>query len=111
MLGAAAEWTVVAVFIAGEIACFIRGWVDWGNALAFAANVLAAVLTGFPAGMINALAAVWVLLWWKPWDRRKRKKLAQLGAKARARVAAMVAKVREAGQPRQVLRPVPGSAR
>jgi len=46
---------------------------------------------------------------WRYWNRRKRKRAPALaGAKSRARVAALVRKVRETARPRKVLRPVPG---
>lgn len=50
--------------------------------------------------------------WWHHWNRRKRKRAAALvGAKSRARIDAMVRKVRERAAPRRVLRPVPGGVR
>jgi hypothetical protein len=61
--------------------------------------------TGFDLGA--AAIAAWLL-----WRRRKRKRaLRELGAKSRARLAALVRKARESAKPRPVLRPVPGGAR
>src|SRR6266568_4414786 len=66
-----------------------------------ARRTLAAVFTAC------ALAAAYE--WRKHWRNRKRKRAAALaGAKSRARIAALVARVREAAKPRRVLRPVPG---
>ena len=42
--------------------------------------------------------------------RRKKRAALALGAKSRARVAALVRKAREAVKPKPVLRPVPGGA-
>lgn len=63
----------------------------------------------FLAGLFAALA-VWLA--WEWWRKRKRRDPAarSLGAKSRARLAALVAKVRESAKPRRVLRPVPGGA-
>ena len=59
---------------------------DWGNTFPWAASGLLALI-----------------LWW--WSRRKRKRtLASLGSKARARLAAMI---RNMPKPGPVLRPVP----
>jgi hypothetical protein len=52
---------------------------------------------------------------WSWWDsrrkRRRRRAMAAAGAKTRAIRDAMVRKVRQAGRPRPVLRPVPQGAR
>ena len=55
---------------------------------------------------------IWGLIWWSEWRKRKRRDPAarSLGAKSRARVAALVERAREAAKPRRVLRPVPGGA-
>lgn len=59
---------------------------------------------------ISAALTVLILLLWL--SRRRRKRAPKLiGAKARALIAAMVAKVRESAKPRPVLRPMPGGAR
>ena len=51
------------------------------------------------------------LLGWRSWNRRKRRRAARtLGAKARARIAAMVTRMRERPA-RRALRPVRGGAR
>ena len=47
--------------------------------------------------------------WWLSRRRRKRAPKA-MGAKSRALIAAMVAKVRESAKPRPVLKPVPGGS-
>jgi hypothetical protein len=51
-----------------------------------------------------------VFLWWLSRRRRKRAPRAY-GAKSRALVAAVVARMRETLKPRPILRPVPGGAR
>lgn len=63
-----------------------------------------------------ALTALWVAvtavqLWMMRRNRRRTRAARELGAKSRARLAALVAKVRESATPRPVLRPVPGGAR
>ena len=55
----------------------------------------------------NALLAVF--LWWLS-RRRKRRVPRAYGAKAKALIAAMVARMRESLKPCPVLRPVPGGA-
>lgn len=60
-------------------------------------------------GVFAALAA-WG--WWDDRRKRRRKHAARsLGYKARARIASLARKAREAARPRRVLRPVPGGAR
>lgn len=56
----------------------------------------------------NLIVGVW--LWWRNRRRRDRAPRAY-GAKARARIAALVAKAREVAKPRPVLRPAPGGVR
>jgi hypothetical protein len=55
--------------------------------------------------------AVTVILVWAAlhfWRKRRRKgRLAAMGAKSRARISSMIAKLRELAQPRPALRPVP----
>ncbi len=64
------------------------------------------------AAVFTACALAAAYEWRKHWRNRKRKRAAALaGAKSRARIAALVARVREAAKPRRVLRPVPGGAR
>lgn len=60
-------------------------------------------------GVVSTILGA-VMWWWL--SRRKRRRSAKLiGAKSRARLAAVVARMREAAKPRQALRPVPGGAR
>ncbi len=64
------------------------------------------------AAVMGVCAAVNGIQCRNHWNRRKRKRAAALaGAKSRARIAALVARVRETANPRRVLRPVPGGAR
>lgn len=77
------------------------------------ANLLVAVKDIFQADWAGAaingpLGLFFLWLWW---NRRKRDRAKRaLGAKAKALIAGMTRKVREAGKPRRVLRPVPGGA-
>lgn len=58
---------------------------------------------------VSAAVLVWTAHTW--WNRRKRRRAPRtLGAKSRARIAAMTARMRERPA-RPVLRPVPGGAR
>lgn len=64
-------------------------------------------------GLFAAVSAVmsgW--LWWGSWRKRKdrRRRLAALGSKARARLAALARALRDASRPSPVLRPVHGRA-
>lgn len=64
------------------------------------------------AAVQSAAAVFSAWSWWKDRrNRRRRRALALLGAKSRAVRDAMVARVRESGRPRPVLRPVPQGAR
>lgn len=57
----------------------------------------------------GAVALLCALLWRR--NRRKGKKAPRAyGAKSRALIAAMVARLRETARPRRVLKPVPGGA-
>lgn len=91
-------------------------WADLGFGSSW---VLAAFWTGFSdvsgdqwiaAAIAGANLVIGVWLWWHNRRRRDRAPRAY-GAKARVRIAALVAKVREAAKPRPVLRPAPGGAR
>jgi|HubBroStandDraft_6_1064221.scaffolds.fasta_scaffold00062_101 hypothetical protein len=60
------------------------------------------------AGIAQVMLAA--VMWWL--SRRRRRRAPKLaGAKSRALLAAVVAKLRESLRPRPVLRPVPGGAR
>lgn len=85
---------------------FFRQWMTAGVGI-----TVAEILTGTPAKLIAAVASTVVaaICWWL--SRRKRKRSAKLtGAKSRALLAAVVARMREVAKPRSVLRPVPGGA-
>ena len=63
------------------------------------------------AAVSGGMAMILALLGWRSWNRRKRRRAARtLGAKARARIAAMVTRMRERPA-RRALRPVRGGAR
>jgi membrane protein implicated in regulation of membrane protease activity len=74
-------------------------------ALSAATHDAAGTWINLICAVLNALAA------WSWWRRRKRRRAPRaLGAKSRARIAAMVTRMRERPA-RPVLRPVPGGAR
>ena len=62
-----------------------------------------------PAAISALQLLLAVFLWWLSRRRRKRAPKA-MGAKSRALLAAVVAKMRERTRPRPVLRPAPGGA-
>ena len=86
-------------------------YADGTFAIAGALGAVYYVLEGdlLLAGFFGACAAWLAWLWWR---KRKRRDPAarSLGAKSRARLAALVRKAREAAKPRRVLRPIPGAA-
>ena len=101
------------------------GWLLWRVRMFGASSFYWLWCTSALGGMIGSLLPppAWVqsasngaslvlaaFLWWLSRRRRKRSpKLA--GAKSRALLAAVVAKMRESLKPRPVLRPAPGGAR
>ena len=86
---------------------FITDWF-WTALIQLAIWVLASHDARLAAGA-GASAAVAAAAWW--WKRKRRRALALLGAKSRARIAAMTARMRERPA-RPALRPVPqGGAR
>ena len=62
--------------------------------------------------LAGVFAVIGAWLAWNWWRKRKRRDPAarSLGAKSKARLAALVARARESAKPRRVLRPVPGAA-
>ncbi len=79
-------------------------WFAWG---AYAVAAALAWLLGWvpTAAVAAALAALW---FWLMWCRRRRGRAPRsYGYKAKAAIAALVRKMREAMRPRPVLRPVP----
>jgi len=91
---------------AGALANLYLYWVS-----AAAVVVICALFAGLWlwAGVATANGAVAVFLWWLSRRRRRRVPRAY-GAKAKALIAAMVARMRESLKPCPVLRPVPGGA-
>jgi membrane protein implicated in regulation of membrane protease activity len=92
------------------VACVLR-WqgkhTDATFALGVVANGFAALVDSWPSWAVNVVTtAILVWAWWRYRRRRDRSPRAY-GAKSRALIAALVAKAREATQPRPVLRPVP----
>jgi hypothetical protein len=86
-------------FYGGWVSSCIGGAVGW--ALSGSWNLVA-------VDAANALLAV--IMWWLS-RRRKRRAPKSAGAKSKAILAAVVARMRETLKPRPVLRPVPGGAR
>jgi hypothetical protein len=90
------------------------GWRDFacewfGQALFGVLFWLLVSLPLFAAGAgISAVIAAIVLWWSRPGRRRAPR---ELGAKSRARLAALAHRAREALRPRRVLQPQPGGAR
>lgn len=89
-------------------------WAQWWYGLwmvidVIVSAILAAERDWGPSALVALCAVSSGWSWWKHRKNRKRKRAASLvGAKSRARIEALVRKTREAGQPRRVLRPVPG---
>ena len=109
-----------AVTLAGCV-CIVLGWMHrvemfWGEGILAFGNTVAAASRAAAGAMGGAaisafLAVVLALMAWHSWHRRKRRRaLRTLGAKSRARIAAMVTRMRERPS-RRALRPVHGGAR
>lgn len=112
--GVACIVAAIAMMFRGEpeIGCWFLQLGDWPIATGDAVYAVAMALEHqwFIAAWFVLLTA-WVI-WSHHHNRRKRKRAPALfGYKARARLAAVVRKAREATKPRPVLRPVPGGAR
>jgi hypothetical protein len=112
-----ANAAIIIIAIAGGLAAghFADRRPEFGYWWYGSCAVLCAVLTVLDlvsrqwgwAAWLAVLAVLNVLLWLDSRrKRRKRRTLAALGAKSRARIAAMTARMRQR-QPRPVLRPVP----
>lgn len=86
----------------------LPGWMT-SAACVTVANLAGGYWLAAASGGLSFMVAL--AIWW--WRRRKdrRRALRELGYKARALLAAVVRRAREAAQPRPVLRPVPGGAR
>lgn len=104
------------------IACWVTYWLRRDGFLVAAGDLLAGlgeviwagadvVAGAWAEAIFSAAVGVWLLWhWWR--GRRRRDRAPKLaGYKARAAIAALVAKVRESARPRPVLRPQPGGAR
>lgn len=101
---------VPLIFLAGRVrpraADYFRQWISCGVGM-----IVAECVNGTPAKLIAAVASTLVaaICWWL--SRRKRKRSAKLiGAKSRALLAAVVARMRETAKPRPVFKPAPGGA-
>ena len=93
-----------------DMAAIRKGCPRWDDGMAYVAGSgLLAVGNGLSGRWpMCAAAIILTVIHAVLWSRRRRKKrrtLAALGAKSRARIAAMVATLRERAKPRPVLRP------
>jgi hypothetical protein len=85
----------------------------WGSWLTASVTTLAeqALAGDLPAALVGIASTVFaVIMWWLS-RRRKRRAPKLAGAKSKALLAAIVARMRETLKPRPILRPVPGGAR
>lgn len=97
---AAWGWSV-AFRVIGVKSSLVRGWIS-SAACVTIANVIDRSWLAVGSGGLSL--AVALVIWW--WRRKDRKRAAKaLGYKARALVAALVQRAREAAQPRPVLQP------
>jgi hypothetical protein len=120
--------TVVWILLATTAGCVINAlvigaattrpmigvlWYASGAVLDVVVAALAAA-GGVPWWLVAWMGVLAVVNAWMArdyWNRRKRKRAAALaGAKSRARIAALVARARQAARPRRALRPLPGGA-
>jgi hypothetical protein len=119
---------IVTILQTAGLAVFAPGWAlatqgwrgkierFWSDAALVAGDVLFIVANTVARDWIfvAVFAVLGVISAWLcrfHWRRRKRRgRLAAIGAKSRARIAAMTARMRER-PPRPALRPVPGGAR
>lgn len=121
-LGTALMFAFLALMVAAVILGLLGRWehlhtFDAAISLVLGSGLMSFAVSNLLAGdwvgaLVSTVLAVVVL--WDWWNRRRKRKdrapLA-LGAKIKAIIDGMVRKVREAGKPRLVLRPVPGGAR
>ncbi len=101
-----------AVFVIGTIRHRLRLTLADVTANAMIATGWALIPSRAWAVFAGAVTVLTALYWWRSGSgRRRRRALRELGAKSRARIAAMVTRMRER-PPRPALRPVPaGGAR
>lgn len=80
-------------------------------AVCAAVNAFAGLLehNWFTVACGTVTAAIWLALWWR--NRKSRRSPLSLGAKSRARIAAIVRKARENARPSPVRKPVLGGSR
>ena len=115
LAGAALNFTASGCYIARRAGREAASWPD-ENALwaaGFGMWALSFALDGqWPlAPFFGFMAAGNLAIWLgRRHSRRRRRTLRELGAKSRARLAALVRRAREAAKPRPVLRPQPGGA-
>lgn len=85
-----------------------RGWFLAGG-INTAGSLAARDLAGAAISAAHFAFGLW--MWWRGRPRDRRNVLGAAGYKARAVLAELARKTREAATPRPVLRPVPGGAR
>jgi hypothetical protein len=106
----------VLILLAGCVVAGFMGLPDTCLFIGILANILIAirdiVIGGFLSGSLgavfNLIAALVFYLLWRRYRRTRRKAPRFYGYKARAWIAKLVTKLRQALKPRQALRPVPG---
>jgi len=99
-------WLVAVVLSRRGAYRFYAGWIN-GALFGSAGYAIGREWAGVAGGILSAVIAT--VCWWLSRRRRKRAPRAY-GAKSRALLAAVVAKLREATKPRPVFKPVPGRA-
>ena len=85
----------------------LSNWLEIAGMILYASMGLLNVAEGrwlWAAGY-GAVLAWWIWSFWRRQKRKRKRTLAALGAKAKARIAAMKRAMRERARPRPVLRP------
>jgi hypothetical protein len=100
------------VLLAGAIIHLFFGRGPLGVLLCAAGNLALGVSELLARAWIPASFSLAVAAWcgWNWWRRNRKRSPRALGAKAQARLAALVKTLRESLRPRPVLRPAPGGA-
>ena len=112
MTGGALVWIVLAATFCTQVLLGFTGRLEAAYAVGVATQLGFAFWDGWPGALFNVASAAFIAwLWWRGPGKRRRKAAAALGHKARAALAGMAGRLRDAGTPRPALIPVPGGAR
>ena len=103
----AANWPRIVRLLRGRPPGGFWGWWIVASVTTVLTQALAGDLPATAAATVSTVFAA--IMWWLSRRRRKRASRAY-GAKSRALVAAVVAKMRQSLKPRPVFRPMPGRA-